>query len=115
MRLLVIYGTQYYLLISARHATRYAVCRRQFRNVDSKNEERKLLDYQTHMAILGPHLCTGIVISGTAQLLTRLNAKALRHIEIESNYSMLDLLHHFTSGIKAFSTEQQYVGQDEMR
>lgn len=44
-RLLVIYGSKYVMLSSARMATRYAVCRRQFKTIDGKSEERKLLDY----------------------------------------------------------------------
>ena len=34
-------------------ATRYAVCRRQFANQSGTKEERKLLDYQVHMELLG--------------------------------------------------------------
>jgi hypothetical protein len=39
-------------------------------------EERKLLDYQTHMAILGPHLATGFVINFATLMLTDLSEKA---------------------------------------
>ena len=35
---------------------RYAACRRQFKTSKGSGKERKLLDYQTHMAVLGPHL-----------------------------------------------------------
>ena len=90
---------------SARIASRYAVCRRQFRTVDGKKEERKLLDYQIHMSIIGPHLCTGFVIGFTALLIKQLNAKALRQINEKNDFKLLDVLHHFTSGLKAFATE----------
>ena len=46
---------------SALFSVRYAVCRRQFKTISGSNEERKLLDYQTHMAILGPHLSASYV------------------------------------------------------
>lgn len=45
----------------------------------------------------------------------QLNAKAQRQINEDNNFKLLDVLHHFTSGLKAFATEQQYVGMDEMR
>ena len=37
-------------------ATRYAVSRRQFKTIKGIKDERKLLDYQTHMSIIGPHV-----------------------------------------------------------
>ena len=40
---------------------RYAVCRRQFASIKGSTQERKLLDYQTHMACLGEHLANSIV------------------------------------------------------
>lgn len=44
-RMLVIFGAHYLLIHSARLASRYAVCRRQFRTLDGVKDERKLLDY----------------------------------------------------------------------
>lgn len=61
-RLIIILGASMFVFQSARTVFRYAVCRRQFKTIDGKNEERKLLDYQTHMAILGPHLATAFAI-----------------------------------------------------
>ena len=37
-------------------ATRYSVVRRQFANQEGTTQERKLLDYQTHMFKYGPLL-----------------------------------------------------------
>lgn len=51
-----------YTAMSCRFAIRYAVCRRQFRTLPGSREERKLLDYQTHMAIIAPVLSYAFVI-----------------------------------------------------
>lgn len=114
-RLLIIFGSAYLLLIAARFVTRYAVCRRQFSTIPGKKEERKLLDYQTHMTIIGPHLATALVINFAGRLIINLNEKSLRLIEKENNFKLLDVLHHFTSGMKAYATECQYIGCDELR
>jgi len=37
--------------------------------------------------------------------LKQLNAKALRQINEKNDFKLLDVLHHFTSGLKAFATE----------
>jgi len=47
-RLFVIRGGAYYYLRSCLTAVRYAVCRRQFANLNDSKRERKLLDYQVH-------------------------------------------------------------------
>ena len=31
------------------------------------------------------------------------------------NYDMLDILHHFTSGLKAYVSNYAYIAMDEMR
>ena len=41
---------------------RYAICRRQFKNQKGVEKERKLLDYQTHMATIAPHIANGYII-----------------------------------------------------
>jgi len=33
----------------------------------------------------------------------------------KGDFKLLDMLHHFTSGIKAVATEQTYLGMDELR
>ena len=42
---------------------RYAVCRRQFATIQGSKQERKLLDYQTHMHKLGPLLADSFVMN----------------------------------------------------
>jgi len=66
------------------------------------------------MHILGPHIANGLVIyiSGRAvEDLLRLSNK-----EVETgNFKLLDICHHFTSGMKAISTDMSYKGTDECR
>jgi hypothetical protein len=44
-------------------AARYAVVRRQFSTIDGSKQERKLLDYQTHMFKFGPLLAYIMVMN----------------------------------------------------
>jgi len=60
------------ILRGALTSVRYAVCRRQFKTIKGRSEERKLLDYQTHMAILGQHVAAGYVIKLLAKTQERL-------------------------------------------
>jgi hypothetical protein len=57
------------------------------------------------MVILGPPLCLGIVIGFASNFMRNLNKKALKRIELRKDFVLLDVLHHFTSGLKAFTTE----------
>ena len=57
------------------------------------------------MAIIAPHFATGIIIGLAGQLLVNLNEKAITNIEKNNDFRLLDVLHHFTSGFKAYSTE----------
>lgn len=44
-RLLISAASAFILVDTAKMAIRYAVCRRQFKTIHGKKEERKLLDY----------------------------------------------------------------------
>jgi hypothetical protein len=57
------------------------------------------------MAILGPPICLAIVIGFTSNMLYKLNKKAQRKINENKDFVLLDVLHHFTSGVKAYATE----------
>jgi hypothetical protein len=59
--------------MTSRHAIRYAACRRQFKSIQGSKEERKLIDYQTHMAILGPNLALAFVLQFAGLTLIELN------------------------------------------
>ena len=95
-------------------ATRYAVCRRQFAIDKNVKVERKLIDYQTHMHILGPHLANAIVMQVSARKVEQLLYLSNKEVE-KGNYKLLDILHHYTSGFKGCFTEFSYKGSDELR
>lgn len=62
VRLYLIRASGFALYRQARHAIRYAVCRRQFANQKGTKAERKLLDYQVHCQTLSKHVANAIVI-----------------------------------------------------
>jgi len=43
-----------------------------------------------------------------------LEAKSQREVE-NGSFKLLDILHHFSSGMKALATDMCYVGIDELR
>ena len=100
---------------SALFSVRYAVCRRQFKTIKGSNQERKLIDYQTHMAVLGPHVAAKFVISFVVSTLVKIIDDTTQLIKEKESYEMLDILHHLTSGYKAYMTEYAYKALDEMR
>ena len=68
-RLSIIQGSAYALLYGGLTATRYAVCRRQFSNQTGTKEERKLLDYQVHMELLGKNVGNSAAIFLTGRVI----------------------------------------------
>lgn len=48
---------------AAKIATRYAVCRRQFRSIKGSDDERKLMDYQLHMDTVISNLSKALVFN----------------------------------------------------
>ena len=65
-RLALTFGGAVNIMLACMVATRYAICRRQFANIKGSTQERKLIDYQTHMAVLGPNLANGYVLAFAA-------------------------------------------------
>lgn len=113
-RIMITFGASMALTRATAIATRYAACRRQFRNEKGSKLERKLLDYQTHLHILGPHMANSFVIYISARAVEKLNMQS--NIEVEKgNFKLLDICHHFTSGMKALCTDMSYKGTDECR
>jgi len=114
-RMLISMGCAANIMLASMIATRYAVCRRQFSTINGSKEERKLLDYQTHMKCLGTNLAQGFVIRMTIDVVDDLLRAAYNEVEEKGTYELLDVLHHITSGVKAIATEAAYNGIDEMR
>lgn len=95
-------------------AVRYAICRRQFRNQKGSAKERKLLDYQSHMAVIAPNIANAMIILMTSKLIKNLNKQSDANI-LKENFKLLPMLHHFTSGMKAIASEMMYNGLDQLR
>ena len=114
-RFFIINSSGMYLMKASLVATRYAVCRRQFQSIKGSDQERKLLDYQTHMACLAPHLVNGIMILGVSGSIYQLMLESDKEVLQKNSFKLLDILHHITSGLKSICTDMQYRGNDECR
>jgi acyl-CoA oxidase len=114
-RLMIMFGASLNLSRASVVATRYAVCRRQFANVKGSSQERKLIDYQTHMDILAPNIAAGLCLNMAGREINEKIVKKSNKMIMEDDYKLLDVLHHFTSGLKALGGEMAYNGLDEMR
>ena len=99
---------------AAKIAVRYAVCRRQFRSIKGSDDERKLMDYQLHMDTIMSNLCKAIVFSLVVADLAEVEGKSQREVA-NGSFKLLDILHHFSSGMKALMTEMAYKGIDDLR
>ena len=95
-------------------ATRYAVCRRQFSSISGTKVERKLIDYQTHLNLIGSQLSNSFILNSVQGYLLALQLESDELLK-DDNFKLLDVLHHFTSGIKAIGTDVTYKGMDELR
>jgi len=80
---------------------------------DSKLE-RKILDYQAHMFKLGPILADSYVMSSFAVQLYNLRNKMIEEVKV-GKFKTLDLLHHFTSGLKSIYSQMCYESIDTIR
>jgi len=95
-------------------ATRYAACRRQFATISGTKVERKLLDYQTHLHLIGQQTANSFILNNLSGFLNNL-MKESNELVKDDNFKLLDILHHLSSGIKAISIEMVYKGVDELR
>ena len=100
MRLYIIQGAADRILNAAMIATRYAACRRQFKTTPGSNQERKLIDYQTHIALLGTNISNAWVLAMTVTLI-REKFNHSKEMILKNDFSQMELLHHLTSGVKA--------------
>ena len=67
------------------------------------------------MDILASNISNGLVIQMTARELVEKIVKESNKQIMEDEFKLLDVLHHFTSGLKALAAEMSYLGVDEMR
>jgi acyl-CoA oxidase len=102
-RVIVMLACFHSLMRATMVATRYAVCRRQFRNEEGTKRERKLIDYQTHLAVIGPSLAAKFMFILAAKRVKDITDQAQKDAE-QGDFSKLELMHHLTSGFKAYMT-----------
>ena len=66
------------------------------------------------MHILGPHVANAYVIYLTGRTLENLYNESAAQVE-KGNFKLLDILHHFSAGMKSITTDMSYKGCDELR
>ena len=66
------------------------------------------------MELLGRNLATITVLQIVGYEVKAMYYESLERVK-NDDFKLLDILHHLSSGIKAFSTEKCYSGCDEMR
>ena len=95
-------------------AIRYAVVRRQFSTLEGTRQERKLLDYQTHMFKFGPLIAYTYVMNVAARY--QYEEYKRLHVDLLNNeFSRLDGMHHTSAGFKAAFSRIAYDGIDSCR
>lgn len=113
-RIVITVGAASILHRAACCATRYAACRRQFASIKGSDDERQLLDYQLHQDTLSKHLSIAMTLHLVISDLINLETQS--SVEIQNgSFKLLDILHHFSAGMKALVTDFCYVGTDELR
>ena len=113
-RTLIIFGASLALSRACVIAVRYACVRRQFIINEGDKQERKIIDYQTHQHILGTNLANSLIMAISAKAVEALMSESNKQVEV-GNFKLLDICHHYTSGMKAVATEMTYRGTDELR
>ena len=67
------------------------------------------------MAILAPHLAFSFMVNFLAHQIAGQIRISTALIQEKGSYEMLEVLHHVTSGFKAYCTDYAYVAMDEIR
>ena len=67
------------------------------------------------MAIIAPHVAAQFMIKLLAKRITDLVAESNKLIQEKGSFEMLEVLHHFTSGYKAYTTNIAYRAMDDLR
>jgi len=74
-----------------------------------------LIDYQTHMHIIGTNLANYIVFALLAQRVKALSIESDRLAKEKNSFKLIHILHHLTAGFKSMVTQYTYKGIDELR
>lgn len=107
IRFLLLYTSKFELGKALLIAIRYSVVRRQFKNISGKKEETKLLDYQTQQMKLFPVLSIMYAHSYSAHMVQVLYDQMIEDAA-KGEFGTLDIMHHYTSGMKSVFTQECY-------
>lgn len=66
------------------------------------------------MDTVGGNLCKALTLQLTVNDIAEVEGQSQREVQ-NGSFKMLDILHHFSSGMKALATETTYTGVDELR
>ena len=66
------------------------------------------------MDTISYNFCRSLVLQMTCEDICALELESQKEIK-NGTFKSLDILHHFSSGMKALGTELVYVGMDELR
>ena len=114
IRVMLLSGSRSYLSYGLTTAIRYSTVRRQFKNISGKKEETQLINYQTQQMKLFPLMATMFAHSFTQDHIVAKFKQLLKDIK-KQNFKNLDLLHHYTSGMKSVFTQDTYDGLLQIR
>ena len=93
-------SAKYLLAQGLKIAIRYSIVRRQFK---IKDKETQLIDFQTQQYKLFPLVANMFAIAISGSKVMDIYRQMLKGIE-KQDFSLLELLHHFCSGMKAVYT-----------
>lgn len=93
---------------------RYSAVRRQFKNISGQKEEVQLLDYQTQQFKLFPLLAKTFAMMVTSDHVCEKFYQFEKDIKVQ-NFKLLDILHHYTSGMKSVYTDMVMSGMYQVR
>lgn len=103
-RMMIIMGCSLVLFQAVNIAVKYSAVRRQFVIDKGSKKERKIIDFQTQLHILGPTQANALIIQISGKFVERMLSEA--HTEMQQGkFELLDICHHFTAGMKAIATE----------
>lgn len=107
IRVSILVQSKLYLAKALTIALRYSVVRRQFKNISGQKEETRLIDYQTQQQKLFPMVAMMFAHSYASENVTQLHKRLLEDIS-KSKFDLLEVVHHYSSGMKSLFTDQCY-------
>ena len=118
MRMWIVCSEWKWIAFSSMIAGRYAVTRRQFSSLpgNQKKKERKLMDYQSHQVKLIGALAQSLSFNLAQNFLAEYYYNFIQDLYGGStNFKPLKIIHHFSSGLKAYYTSSVHASLGVLR